>query len=658
MPPAKIIQLRILETTDLHSNVMDYDYYRDEPISRYGLVRTASLIRQARSEVLNTVLFDNGDLIQGSPMGDYCKSVFTKAGTTEIGALSIHPIYKVMNTLNYDAATLGNHEFNFGLPFLESILQGAEFPYVCTNITLEKSSAITPLVPKTLIINKKVLDEQGRSHCLRIGVLGVVPPQILTWDKVNLGQLHQSAGFKAIAVEDIVTCIQHYANLLKNKEHVDLVIVLSHSGYSVKVGEPCRHNAENCANFLANIPEVDVILSGHAHAMFPPKDMRGSYDFETLQHTNFEKGLIHGKPTTMPGFWGDHLGVIDLKLVNIENKWQVQQAEAAIRPIFDVMQDVPLVSGEADLRALIHADHEKTREFVNQPIGKNKTPMFSYLALIQDDPTIQIIAAAQKAYGYRFLEAHPEYAHYPVLSAAAPFKSGGRKNDPMSYVEIDAGELCYRHSVDIYSFPNTVAALKITGEQIKEWLECSASMFNQIDPDNTAPQYLVNWEGFRTYNFDIIDGIEYEIDLTELPKYDRDCELINPLANRIKELKFLGKPIDENAFFILMTNNYRAYGGKFSGAEIKNIILSSTDELPDVIARYIGEVTKTKGYIDIKTQANWRFSPLNSVKELEIRFETANSPQAESYIAANSRYPLHKIGIDAQGFAVYRINLN
>ena len=653
MLPVKIIQLRILETTDLHSNVMDYDYYRDAPTPRYGLVRTASLIRQARSEVENVVLFDNGDLLQGSPMGDYCKSVFTNSAAT-----SVHPIYTVMNALKYDAATLGNHEFNFGLPFLESTLKGAEFPYVCTNITLEKEAATTPLIPKTLIIKKEVVDEQGQVHCLKIGVLGVVPPQILTWDKVNLTQSNQSAGFKPIAVDDIVASVKHYACHLKNTEYVDLVIVLSHSGYSVKKGEENRQYAENCANYLASIPEVDVILSGHAHATFPPKDFTKSYDFETLKDTDFEKGLIHGKPTTMPGFWGDHLGVIDLKLAYLDDKWQVQQAQAAIRPVFDVAENVPLVSGEGDLRALIVADHEQTRLFVNQPIGKNKTAMYSYLALIQDDPTIQIIAQAQKEYGLKFLQQHPEYAHYPVLSAAAPFKSGGRKNDPMSYVEIDAGELCYRHSVDLYSFPNTVAALKITGAQVKEWLECSASMFNQINPDVTEPQYLVNWEGFRTYNFDIIDGIQYEIDLTEAPKYDRDCELINPLANRIKNLKFSGKPVDETDTFILMTNNYRAFGGKFAGAEMDNIILSSTDELPDVIARYINKMTQSQGHIDIKTQANWRFSHLRSVKDLDIRFETANSNKAEAYIAANTRYPLEKITIDEQGFAVYKINLS
>ena len=124
---ADTIKLRILETTDIHTNVMDFDYYKDKPTKKTGLVRTATLVKQAQSEVTNSVLVDNGDLIQGSPMGDYMAAKGLNAG-------DIHPVYKAMNQLNYEVGNIGNHEFNYGLDFLDKAIAGANFPYVNANV--------------------------------------------------------------------------------------------------------------------------------------------------------------------------------------------------------------------------------------------------------------------------------------------------------------------------------------------------------------------------------------------------------------------------------------------------------------------------------------------------------------------------------------------
>ncbi|GAB7212197.1 hypothetical protein OS31_37070 [Dickeya oryzae] len=136
------------------------------------------------------------------------------------------------------------------------------------------------------------------------------------------------------------------------------------------------------------------------------------------------------------------------------------------------------------------------------------------------------------------------------------------KNDPASYVEVEKGQLTFRNAADLYLYPNTLVVVKVKGEQVREWLECSAGQFNQIDVHKREPQSLINWEGFRTYNFDVIDGVSYQIDVTQPARYDGECQLINGNAHRIKDLTFNGKPIDPQATFLIATNNYRAYGEK------------------------------------------------------------------------------------------------
>ena len=160
---AATVDLRIMETTDLHSNMMDFDYYKDAATEKFGLVRTASLIEQARAEVKNSVLVDNGDVIQGSPLGDYMAAKGLKEG-------DVHPVYKAMNTLNYAVGNLGNHEFNYGLDFLHKALAGAKFPYVNANIIDAKTGK--PMFTPYLIQDTRVVDSDGQIHTLRIGYIG------------------------------------------------------------------------------------------------------------------------------------------------------------------------------------------------------------------------------------------------------------------------------------------------------------------------------------------------------------------------------------------------------------------------------------------------------------------------------------------------------
>ena len=627
---AATVELRILETTDLHSNMMDFDYYKDAPTEKFGLVRTASLISAARSEATNSVLVDNGDLIQGSPLGDYMAAKGLNKG-------DVHPVYKALNTLNYAVGNLGNHEFNYGLDYLHKALAGAKFPYVNANIIDAKTHK--PLFTPYLIQETEVKDKEGKAHTLKIGYIGFVPPQIMTWDKANLSG--------KVTVNDITETARQYVPEMRAKG-ADLVVVVAHSGLAA---EPYKAMAENSVYYLSQVPGVDAILFGHAHAVFPGKD------FAAIKGADIEKGTLNGVPAVMPGMWGDHLGVVDLTLNNDGGKWQVTQGKAQARPVYDAAAKKSLAAEDANLVKVLKADHDATREFVSQPIGKSADNMYSYLSLVQDDPTVQVVNNAQLAYVKHFIQGDPNLADLPVLSAAAPFKAGGRKNDPASFVEVEKGQLTFRNAADLYLYPNTLVVVKATGAEVKEWLECSAGQFNQIDVNSTKPQPLINWDGFRTYNFDVIDGVKYQIDVTQPARYDGECQLMNKGAERIKDLTFNGKPIDPSATFLVATNNYRAYGGKFAGTGDSHIAFASPDENRAVLAAWISAETKRAGEIHPAADNNWRLAPIHSANKPDIRFETSPSEKAAAFINEKAQYPMRHVGSDDIGFALYQLDL-
>lgn len=628
---AATVDLRIMETTDLHSNMMDFDYYKDTATEKFGLVRTASLINAARQQATNSVLVDNGDVIQGSPMGDYMAAKGLKAG-------DVHPVYKAMNTLDYAVGNLGNHEFNYGLEYLHKALSGAKFPYINANIIDVKTGK--PMFTPYLIKETAVKDQDGNAQTLRIGYIGVVPPQIMTWDKANLSG--------KVTVNDITETARKYVPEMREKG-ADVVVVIAHSGLSA---QPYQAMAENSVYYLSQVPGVNAIMFGHAHAVFPSKD------FADIKGADINQGLLNGVPAVMPGMWGDHLGVVDLVLNNDSGKWQVTQAKAQARPIYDVAAKKALVAEDAPLAAVLKADHDATREFVSKPVGQSSDNMYSYLSLVQDDPTVQVVNMAQKAYVEHFIQGDPDLAKLPVLSAAAPFKAGGRKNDPASYVEVEKGQLTFRNAADLYLYPNTLVVVKASGKEVKEWLECAAGQFNRIDPTSSKPQSLINWDGFRTYNFDVIDGVSYQIDVTQPARYDGECQSVDPKAERIKNLTFKGKPVDPNAMFLVATNNYRAYGGKFAGTGDKHIAFASPDENRSVLAAWISAESKKDGEIHPAADNNWRLAPVSTTTPLDIRFETSPSEKAAAFIQQKAQYPMKKVGTDDIGFAVYQLDLS
>lgn len=627
---AATVDLRIIETTDLHGNMMNFDYFKDQPVDTFGLVKTANLIHQTRSEVKNSVLVDNGDLIQGSPMADYALNKGLKEG-------DIHPVYKAMNTLNYVVGNIGNHEFNFGLDYLQKSLSGAKFPYVNANVYDAKTGK--PYFQQYIIIDTPVVDREGNQQIIKIGYIGFVPPQIMQWDKLNLNG--------KVVVKDITETAKKLVPEMK-KQGANVIIAIPHSGVSA---EPYKALAENSVYYLSQVEGINAIMFGHSHGVFP------SDDYKSLPNTDIKTGNINHVPAVMPGQWGSHLGVVDLVLEGDNSNWKVTSGKSEARPIYDLKNKKALVQADQQIVEILKQDHQGTREFVGKPIGKVSSDINSYLALVEDTSALQIISDAQIDYVKQFIQGDPDLDGLPILSAIAPFKVGGRKNDPSAYVDVKKGDLSFRNAADIYLYPNILSAVKITGKDVKQWLECAAGIYNQIDVNSTQPQYLINWDKFRTYNFDTIDGVSYQIDVTAPPRYDGNCKLINPTSERIKNLTYQQQPIDPNQVFLIATNNYRAYTGTFPGTGENNVKFNSPDDLRVILSAYITNTTKKAGMVNVTVDNNWRIAPIVSDKKLDIRFESSPADEAKAYIEKHSLYPINFIEKDELGFGVYRLDL-
>ncbi|MGR3630579.1 MAG: bifunctional 2',3'-cyclic-nucleotide 2'-phosphodiesterase/3'-nucleotidase [Limimaricola soesokkakensis] len=619
--------LRIMETTDLHVHVYPYDYYADKEIDTVGLARTASLIEDIRSEATNSVLFDNGDFLQGNPMGDY---IAYERGMPE-GAM--HPVIEAMNTLGFDASTLGNHEFNYGLEFLMNSVSGAAFPIVSANVVTSMGEEITgdeTLVPPYVILDREITDGAGETHAIKIGVIGFVPPQIMNWDRKHLEG--------KVEPRDIVRAAEAYVPKMK-EEGAHIIVALSHSGIG-----PVEHTEgmENAAIPLAGVEGIDVVLTGHSHLVFPGPD------YEDHEGVDVAAGTINGKPGVMAGFWGSHMGLVDLMLERDGEGWRVAGSEVEARPIYERGEDrsiTPLVESHEPVLESVAQEHQETLDYVRRAVGKTDAPLHSYFALVADDPSVQIVSNAQTWYIEQML-AGTEHEGLPILSAAAPFKAGGR-GGPDYYTDVPTGDVAIKNVADLYLYPNTVRAVRVTGAEVKDWLERSAGMFNQIEPGR-EDQVLLNDE-FPSYNFDVIDGVTYEIDLSEPAKFDRDGNVVAPEANRIKNLQFEGQPIDPEQEFIIATNNYRATGGgSFPGADGSTIVFEAPDTNRDVIVRYIVE----QGTISPSADANWQFTPMDGTTVL---FDTG--PRGAEYINDVKGVQIAPAGDGPDGFARFVIRL-
>ncbi len=535
-----------------------------------------------------------------------------------------------MNLLRYDAATLGNHEFNFGLRWLGRMLEDADFPVTSANtITRMGETPVEDetLLAPTIILERTVTATDGSRHDLRIGVIGLLPPQITTWDQYHLqGKLQSRCMVEA--------AMAHVPRL--RAQGADIVVALAHTGI-----DPDWHlkKMENAALPLARVPGINAILAGHTHQVFPAAG--GPPDHPDGEGIDNSAGTLHGIPTVMAGFRGSHLGVLDLDLEHVDGGWHVVGHHAQAR----LVMGGNLTPADTEISQAMAPAHEMTLKLADRPIGRTKIPLHSYLAHVRNDPATQIVTRAQYAELKQRLKGS-SLEGLPILSASAPFKTGNRAG-PGYYTDISEGGLHLRNAADLYVFPNTLCGLRLTGAELHDWLERAAICYNQITPGSTD-QELCNAH-VPGHNFDTICGLSYSIDLAQPARYDLSGQMADHDSFRIRNLRYHGRPVSGSDEFILATNSFRAYGGgPFVQWPEEKFVFTGRQPIRDIVARFIQNNDECP---DIARRV-WRFTPMPGT---HVIYQTG--PGIRAYPDDIAALGAEDLGNSDTGFARLRIAL-
>ncbi|MDP5307224.1 bifunctional 2',3'-cyclic-nucleotide 2'-phosphodiesterase/3'-nucleotidase [Paracoccus spongiarum] len=607
--------LRILATTDMHMNVLPYNYFTGRPCDRVGLARTASLVEIRRAEVRNALLLDNGDFLQGTPLGDLAAAGIGRE------LRRIHPAIAAMNAMGYDAAALGNHDFNFGLSFLRAVTARAGFPFLAANLRVRRG----PSFRRHVILRREMIDWHGRRVEVAVGIVGFLPPRTAEWDRDLSDQL---------ACDDILETARRVIPEMR-AEGAQIVIALAHSG--IGRAEP-RPGLENAAAALAAIPGIDAVVAGHTHEVFPGPDFPAAPGIDPVA------GTLAGKPAVMPGFGGSHLGVIDLQLrPDGAGGWRVAAASARAESV-----DAALPSLAQVARPVLGA-HRETLRHLRRRVGRSATALNSYFSVIGDDPGLRLVNMAQRWHVRQRLKGSP-WEGYPVLSASAPFRAGGR-GGPQHYTDVPPGPLSLRNLADLYFFPNRICAIRLSGAQLADWLERSASLFRRVAPGSTDSPLID--PAFPCYNFDVVDGITWQVDLSAPARFAPDGRLLAPQSRRIRELRWQGRPVGAEDIFVLATNSYRLAGcGLFSPLVADNELALKTDDLTrDVLRHYI----RRRRSVAIDAPPHWRFVPMPGTSAL---FNSGPGGLAHlDRVAERHKARIEYDGAAEGGFARFRLFL-
>lgn len=635
LPDGAHATVAILETTDVHSNVLGYDYYKQKADPTLGFDRTATLIAEARRQFPNNFLFDSGDTIQGTVLADWQAQVQKMPCGQELA------VYRAMDAVGYDGGTIGNHEFNYGLGWLSQVTgtpmdvaggtrarcDGPHFPLVLANVDSARDGK--PIFrPWTMVTKDIAVTLPGgktQSEPLRVAIIGFTPPPIMAWDKRNLEG--------KVTVDGVVEAARKYLPQIR-AQHPDLVVALVHGGLDTAPYTPAM---ENAGWYLAGVPGIDVLLLGHMHTEFPgPR-------FAHMRDVDDVRGFVRGVPAVMGNFFGKDLGVVELALDYQGGRWNIdkQQTHSEVRPICAKAGDnASCVAPDPAIAPLVAKAQQAAVAYVNTPIGRSDVRLSSYFADEGDMSALAVVNAAQRDYVRAELpRLHPELAKVPVLSAAAAFRTGF--GGPDDYTDVAPGPLTLRSAADLYFYPNTLTAVKTDGAGVKAWLEQSAARFNRIDPAKTGAQPLLD-SHYPGFNFDQIQGgIQYVIDVSK------------PKGQRIVSLSFDGQPVKPDQPFVVVTNNYRASGGgHFPGLDGSNIVLAAPDGTREIVAQWIRQHREIAAR-DLPARS-WRFAPLKTAGP--VTFTSAAGKQGVAQ--ADGLAGVRQLKDNGDGTAVYAIDLS
>jgi 2',3'-cyclic-nucleotide 2'-phosphodiesterase/3'-nucleotidase len=441
------------------------------------------------------------------------------------------PTIEAMNRIGYDAMAVGNHEFNFGLEVLRRAEDQAAFPFLSANTVDEKTGK--PAFPPHRIV------EVGD---LRIGVLGLTTPNIPNWDRPE--------NYRGLRFEPMDEAARRWVPMLREQEGCDLVVVLAHTGLEVDLASE-ESNGTAYENFgwrLTRVPGVDVLLTGHSHRDLAPR-------------------LVNGVIVSQPRARARLLTRIDLELVRVDGRWSI----AAWRGENLTTENAP---PDGDLAAAFAATHREVVAALDAPITTVTAPVSVAGCRIADCAATDLIHEAQ-------LEASgAELSLASLLSDRTP--------------ELAPGPVSWRWVHALYVYPNTLLAVRVTGDQVKDILEHAARYYDGLECEPGVGCTVLTDPYVRRYNVDSMAGVSYRIDPTRAE------------GDRVRDLRYRGLPIDVHQTFTLVCNNYRAAGGgHFPHLDSAEVVWTSSKEVAEQIGEYLEHNHPWRPTVD----GNWTVGP-------------------------------------------------
>ncbi|MDG4757957.1 5'-nucleotidase C-terminal domain-containing protein [Micromonospora sp. WMMD710] len=546
--------LTLLGTSDTHGNVYNWDYYRDAEYddskhNDIGVAKLATLINQIRAERRGkaTLVLDAGDTIQGTPLATFYAKQEPITATGEK-----HPMARAMNVIDYDAVTLGNHEFNYGLPLLELWIRQLGFPALAANAINAKTGkpAFLPYVIKKVSLG-------FAAPTLRVGILGLTNPGVAIWDRGNVeGRLR---------FDDMVATAAKWVPIMRARG-ADVVLISAHGGDSgTSSYGPELPNENPVALIAQQVPGIDAILFGHAHNEVVER-------FVTNERTGAQVLLSE------PSKWGQRLTRMDFTLAREHGRWTITKKAASMLNTNTVVEDPKVL-------AAVRAQHQKTIAYVNQVVAQATVEMSTGESRYKDTPILDFINHVQAETVTKAL-AGTQYAALPVLSQASPFSRTA---------VFPAGDVKIRDVAGLYVYDNTLEAVVLSGAEVRAYLEYSAKYFRTFAPGAPVdPEQISDSPAVPDYNYDVISGLDYDIDISR------------PVGQRITRLVLPGTdtPVADNAQFVVAVNNYRRSGGGNFPGIVQTPIYNEQQEIRQLLIDW----AQARGTINPADffQPNWR----------------------------------------------------
>jgi 2',3'-cyclic-nucleotide 2'-phosphodiesterase/3'-nucleotidase len=546
---AQTVNIKIIETTDVHGAIYPYDFKNDKPL-KGSLAHVAAYLKEERGKKnQKVILLDNGDILQGTPAVYYYN--FEKPQEKHLYA-------EVMNYLQYEVGTVGNHDIEPGHAVYDRFKEEINFPWLAANAVNVKNGK--PYFEPYVIIEKEGI---------RIAVLGLTTPGIPNWLPPKI--------YKGIDFMDMVKTAEKWVPIIERKEKPDILIGLFHAGVDYTYGGATKETKrnENAAELVAEeVPGFDLVFVGHDHHGW-----------------NKHVKNIAGKDVLIIGATSSARNVASVSLAYNKKAKKIVSLNGQIVDMKNFLPD-------ADFLLKFEKQFDEIKSYVSQPLGVFSTPIKSTEALFGPSKFTQLINKIQ----------------IELSGADISFTA------PLSFnAKIDSGTIYVKDMFKLYHYENLLYTMKLTGKEIKKYLEYTAGIwFNKMENET---DHLLKFKkdekgniiySNRTnspalahsyYNYDAGYGIDYMVDVTK------------PKGYRIKILNMSnGEKFLPDKKYKVAVNSYRGNGG--GGHFVKGVgigkiklagrIISSTEkDLRYYIMKWI-EKQKT---VDVKSDFNWKVIP-------------------------------------------------